>query len=97
MFPKPFFKLFTCKIAMTLPPEIIEPFFQFVKEDRQQSAEDQEENAGVEQGPDEPLFDKALAGPDDLIDSDDPCQRGVLDQGYDLVAHGSGDPLDDLK
>ena len=71
--------------------------FQLLEQQGQQSGKQQVECAGVEHGPDKTVaFDKGLAHPHDLVNRNDPGQRGVFDQGNDLIAHGGDDPLDDL-
>ena len=84
------------RAQMTGAAEIIELFFSPVEQDGQCTHKYQEEERGGEQRPDQALCAVLLGHHDDLLVGDGVGQRGVLDQGDDLVAHGRQDALDHL-
>lgn len=81
----------------SLYAEIIELAFEPAEQQGQYADKDQEEDGGGEQRPDQTLGGELLAHHDDLLGGDDVCQRRVLDQRHEFVAHRRENALDDLQ
>ena len=65
--------------------------------DREQSAEKQEERAGVEHRPDKTLNSEIVGVFQDILDQNEVCERSILNERDYLIAHGRHDALDDLQ
>ena len=77
---------FTSRIGILSTPEIVQFLFQLRKQHRQDAVEHQIERRGVEQRPEQPLFNVGLTCIDDLVNTNDPRQGFSNSLLYALVA-----------